>query len=368
MRMGEIRDKAEKKDDGRSTEAGLRQDSDALRGLESKSLGIIMAGLAVVVIALVLFALSAGRYQVPLDITAQILLSPITGQAGDWTSNEYNVVVFVRLPRVIAAVLIGIALALSGASYQGVFQNLLVSPDILGVSYGACVGAALSILLSLGSWQTQIFAFLGGLLTVLITVSIPRLMHRRSNIIMVLAGVIVGGFMSSVLGLLKYVADPETQLPDIVYWQLGSVAKADYGTLSYTAPVIVVAAAVIICMRWRLNIISLGEQEAQTLGINLRKERGVIIVASTLLTASAVSISGTIGWVGLIIPHITRRIVGADNKRLIPCCTLVAAAFMLIIDTIARATSGFEIPLSILTGFVGAPIFCYILIKQRNQE
>jgi len=249
-----------------------------------------------------------------------------------------------------------------------VFQNPLVSPDLLGVSYGACVGAALSILLYMNTWQTQLFAFVGGLVTVFITVSIPKFMHRHSNVMMVLSGVIVGGFMSSILGLMKYVADPDTQLASIVYWQLGSIAKVDFDVLRYTAPVMIVAAIVLVAMRWRLNLISLGEEEARSLGVDLRRERNVIIIASTLLTASAVSVAGTIGWVGLIIPHVTRRIVGSDNKRLIPTVILVAAAFMILVDLFARNISGYEIPLGILTGLVGAPIFGYILVKQRDVD
>ena len=167
---------------------------------------------------------------------------------------------------------------------------------------------------------------------------------------------------------MKYVADPDTQLAEIVYWQLGSIAKVDFKVLVYTAPVMIVAAVVLVAMRWRLNLISLGEQDARSLGVDLKRERAVIIVASTLLTASAVSIAGTIGWVGLIIPHVTRRIVGSDNKQLIPTVILVAAAFMMVVDLFARNISGYEIPLGILTGLVGAPIFGYILIKQRDVD
>jgi iron complex transport system permease protein len=336
------------------------------RSVREQPLGLVLTVCGVVVIALGLLSLCMGRFSVPAGDVMNILLSPITGQDGSWTQNEYNVVINSRLPRVIAAILVGAALALSGAAYQGVFQNPLVSPDILGVSYGACVGAAISILLYLNTWQTQIFAFFGGLLAVWITVSIPKLMHRHSNIVMVLSGVIVGGFMSSIIGLLKYVADPDTQLAEITYWQLGSIAKVNYDTLAYTAPAMIVAGIVILAMRWRINLLSLGEDEARSLGVNLKRERGIVIVASTVLTACAVSLSGTIGWVGLIIPHVARRIVGEDNKRLIPTVALVAAAFLLLVDLIARCLTGYEIPLGILTGLVGAPIFGYILVKQKD--
>ena len=339
-----------------------------IEGRKQAPLGVILIGCGIVVVALAVASLCIGRYSVDVQTTLAILASPFTNADATWTANDYNVIMNIRLPRVCAAFLVGAALALSGASYQGVFQNPLVSPDLLGVSYGACVGAALSILLYLNTWQTQIFAFIGGLITVFITVSIPKLMHRHSNVTMVLSGVIVGGFMSSILGLMKYVADPDTQLAEITYWQLGSIAKVDFTVLGYTAPVMIIAAIVLVAMRWRLNLISLGEEEARSLGVDLRRERNVIIIASTLLTASAVSVAGTIGWVGLIIPHVTRRIVGSDNKRLIPTVILVAAAFMLLVDLFARNISGYEIPLGILTGLVGAPIFGYILVKQRDVD
>ena len=340
----------------------------AVEGKKQAPLGFVLVGCGVVVAVLAIASLCVGRYSVDVQTTLAILTSPFTGAEAVWTVNDYNVIMNIRLPRVIAAFLVGAALALSGASYQGVFQNPLVSPDLLGVSYGACVGAALSILLNLITWQTQLFAFIGGLITVFVTVSIPKLMHRQSNVMMVLSGIIVGGFMSSILGLMKYVADPDTQLASIVYWQLGSIAKVDFDVLRYTSPVMIVSAIVLVAMRWRLNLISLGEEEARSLGVDLRRERNIIIIASTLLTASAVSVAGTIGWVGLIIPHVTRRIVGSDNKRLIPTVILVAAAFMILVDLFARNISGFEIPLGILTGLVGAPIFGYILVKQRDVD
>ena len=339
-----------------------------IEGKKQVPLSVILIGCIVVVAVLAVASLCIGRYSVDIQTTLAILTSPFTHADASWTVNDYNVIMNIRLPRVLAAFLVGAALALSGASYQGVFQNPLVSPDILGVSYGACVGAALSILLYMNTWQTQIFAFIGGLITVFITVSIPKLMHRHTNVMMVLSGIIVGGFMSSILGLMKYVADPDTQLAEITYWQLGSIAKVNFDTLLYTAPVMIIAAIVLVAMRWRLNLISLGEEEARSLGVDLKRERGVIIVAATVLTASAVSVAGTIGWVGLIIPHVTRRIVGSDNKRLIPTVILVAAAFMLLVDLFARNISGYEIPLGILTGLVGAPIFGYILVKQRDVD
>ena len=360
-------DKAKRRKPGKGR---FRAEDATVEGKRQIPLPAMLIVLGIVVIVLVIISLGIGRFHVDISTTLKILLSPIFGgEAGvDWTQNQYTVIMNLRLPRAIAAILVGAALALSGASYQGVFQNPLVSPDILGVSYGACVGAALSILLYLNTWWTQALAFVGGLITVFITVSIPKLMHRHTNVVMVLSGVIVGGFMSSILGIMKYVADPDTQLAEITYWQLGSIAKVDFDLLSYTAPVMIVAGIVLVAMRWRLNLISLGEEEARSLGVDIRRERNIIIIAATILTASAVSVAGTIGWVGLIIPHVTRRIVGSDNKRLIPTVIFVAAAFMLLVDLLARNISGFEIPLGVLTGLIGAPIFGYILVKQREVE
>ena len=341
------------------------------RGAPAKKqlpLATSVIALSILVVVIGFVALCVGRYSVPFDQAIAILASNFADVEQTWTTNMYTVIMNIRLPRVIAAILIGASLALAGASYQGVFQNPLVSPDILGVSNGACVGAALSILLYMTGIETQLFAFVGGLLAVFVTVSIPKLMHRRNNITMVLAGIIVGGFMTAILGLLKYVADPDTQLAEITYWQLGSIAKVNWAALGYVAPVMIVCIVVLIAMRWRLNLLSQGEDEAKTLGVNIRLERGVVIVLATLLTASAVSLSGTIGWIGLIIPHVTRRLVGADNKRLIPCVALVSAVFLLIIDTLARTLTGLEIPISILTGLIGAPLFGYILVKQRDVE
>lgn len=336
--------------------------------LNALPLGVTLTALLVLLAIFALIALCVGRFQVDPLQAVRIIASPFVNEPVTWTSNEYSVIMNVRVPRVISAILVGAALAISGASYQAVFRNPLVSPDILGVSAGACVGAAAAILLNFTSWYIQIFAFVGGIISVLITVGIPQLMRKSSNIVMVLSGIIVGGFMSSVIGLLKYVADTDTQLPEIVYWQLGSIAKVNMETLRFTAPVLVIFIALLLLFRWRLNLLALGEAEAKTLGVHLTLERGFVIVASTILTASAVSVSGTIGWIGLIIPHVSRRIVGSDNKRLLPITIVVAAIFMLIVDTIARSVCSLEIPLSILTGFIGAPIFGYLLVHQRRVD
>lgn len=337
----------------------------SLADSNQRPLVVVLAVLVLATLALAAAALCIGPYAIPISDTAQILFSPFTHTIGEWPQMAQTVVLQVRLPRVLAAILVGAALAIAGTSYQGIFRNPLVSPDLLGVSSGACIGAAGAILLKAGQAGIQAAAFVGGILAVAMTVAIPKIIKKESTIALVLSGVIVGGFCGSILGLLKYIADPEEDLPEIVYWQMGSLAKADFPTLAYAGPIIVVCVAVLIALRWRINVLSLGDQEAKALGVNLRLERSIVIVLSTLLTASAVSLAGTIGWIGLVMPHLARFLVGPNVSRSMPVACIMAAGFMVIVDTLARF-SGIEIPLSILTGLIGTPFFVVLLAKQRG--
>ena len=325
----------------------------------------MLGALTVLAVIVAISALCIGPYSIPVSDTVKILTSGITGVQQSWSTMAETVVMTVRLPRVIAAILVGAALAVAGTSYQGIFRNPLVSPDLLGVSSGACIGAAIAILGKLNMAGVQAAAFVGGLLAVALTISIPKIIKRESTLALVLSGVIVGGFCGSILGLLKYIADPEEDLPTIVYWQMGSLAKADFDTIAYAGPVIIVSLIVLLALRWRINVLSLGDHEAKALGVNLRKERGAVILFATLLTASAVSLAGTIGWIGLVLPHLARFLVGPNVNRSMPVALVMAAAFMLIVDTLARF-SGIEIPLSILTGLIGTPFFIVLLAKQRG--
>lgn len=336
---------------------------------DERSLAGVMAVLVLLLLVAVTVALCVGRYEVPPLAAFQILVGQVVPlDLSIWPDAMHDVVLKLRLPRVLAAILVGGALALAGATYQGIFKNPLVSPDLLGVSSGACVGAAVSILLGLGLLSRQVFAFVGGVVAVALTMAIPRIMRRDSTIMLVLSGVIVGGFMGSIIGLIKYIADAETQLPDIVYWQLGSLAKVNMSTVCAIAPVMLVTAGVLFAMRWRVNLLSLGDQDAKTLGVNLRRERGVAVACATILTACAVCLSGTIGWIGLVMPHVARRLVGTDNRRTFPVAVVSSAIFLLVIDTLARTLTGGELPLGILTGFIGAPFFALILVRERMQE
>ena len=321
--------------------------------------------LILIVVLIVLASLCIGRYGIPVIDAIKILLSKIFPIHGTWDQTMENVIFNLRLPRVISAILVGGALSLSGASYQGMFKNPLVSPDLLGVSAGACVGAALAILGDADIFGIQICAFLGGIIAVSITTAVPKLLKNNSTIILVLAGVIVAGLMSSLLGMLKYVADTEIKLAEITYWQMGSLAKISKTHILSVGPLMIVAAIILVAMRWKMNVLSLGENEARTLGLDISKMRLIVIVCSTILTSCAVCISGTIGWVGLVVPHLGRMLVGPDNTKLMPVTLLIGAGFMLVIDTLARTLTKAEIPISILTGLIGAPFYFWMLVKQR---
>lgn len=331
----------------------------------SKKQGLINLALFLVLIILVIACLCVGKYSISPGECLHILWGKITGMEPTWNGMDEKLLMGVRFPRTMATVIVGAALALSGAVYQGIFKNPLVSPDFLGVSSGACIGAAVAILLSMSSGMIQIFAFFGGILAVSLTVFIPKAMRSDSNIMLVLAGIIVSGAMTSILGFIKYIADPETQLAAITYWQLGSFAYVDNGTVLSILPLSAAAAAIILAMAWWINILSLGEQEAQSLGVNVSLLRGVCIVCSTVLTAGAVCISGTIGWVGLVIPHFGRMLIGSDNRALLPACCFIGGIFMLVVDTVTRIIGPAEMPVSILTGIIGAPFFAWLLYRQR---
>lgn len=314
-----------------------------------------------------LLALCIGRYWIsPQDVIRVFL---IKGKMLDQSLSgmEESVIFTLRLPRILAAILIGSSLALSGAVYQGIFRNPLVSPDMLGVSAGACVGAAAGILLGVGSQLVQLTAFLGGLVAVWLAMFIPKLVRNNTMIILVLSGVIVGGLMTAILGMIKYMADAETELAEITYWQMGSIAKVSMTDLVRIFPVILFATILLLALSWQINILSLGVVEAKTLGINVTRVRTLAILGATLLTASSVSISGTVGWVGLVIPHLGRMIIGDDNRRLLPVACLLGAIFMIVVDTLARVLTSAELPLSILTGLIGAPFYVLLLLKQRTR-
>ena len=325
------------------------------------SFPVLFLGCLAALLILTILAIGVGRYAISPATVVRVLLSRFLPIPATWEGQAESVIFTLRLPRILAALLVGSALSLSGAAYQGVFKNPLVAPDMLGVSAGACVGASVGILMNAGGVGIQAGALLGGLAAVLLAIAIPKVIKNQSMMTLVLAGVIISGLMNAILGLLKYLADPETQLASITHWQLGSLATAVWRDVFTMGPPIL--AAIIILLL--INILSLGENEAKSLGMDIRRARGIIIFCATMLTACAVCTSGTIGWIGLVIPHFGRMMVGPDNRKLIPLSAVLGAAFLLLIDTLARVLTSAELPLSILTGLIGAPFYFYLLLKQR---
>lgn len=326
-------------------------------------------GIAVLVIVLIVAAVGAcgiGRYPVSLDEVIGIIGANVFQLPVDWNAVTENTVMNIRLPRVVAAMLIGAALAEAGAVYQGIFHNPLVSPDLLGVSSGACVGAAAGILLGVGGFGVQALAFFVALIAVATAIGIPKLLKDDSILMLVLAGIVVSGLMTSILGFMKFIADPDGQLADIVFWTMGSLNGIDTGDLTLCAPVIVICGIVLFLLRWRINVLALSDAQAHYLGTDATRMRGLVIVCATLMTASAVCLSGTIGWVGLVVPHMSRLIVGTDNRFAVPASLCFGALFVLVADTLARTLSTMSIPLSILTGIVGAPLFVALLVINRK--
>lgn len=329
---------------------------------------LTLAILAAVVVLFMLIALCLGKYGLSLPETAKIVWDGITfNKEASEGSVAHNVVLGIRLPRVIAAVIIGAALSVAGATYQGIFRNPLVSSDFLGVSSGCCIGAAIAILMALPSAFIQGFAFVGGLVAVSITLLIPRLFKSDSSIILVLSGIIVNGLMSSIMGFIKYTADPETELAAITYWQMGSLSYVTIGDILSVLLPIAASLIVIFGISWSIDVVSLGEKEAKALGVDVRKITYIGIACATLMTAGSVCIAGTIGWVGLVVPHFARMMVGPDNTKLMPTAALVGGIFMLIVDTGCRNIGISELPLSILTGVVGAPFYAFLLYRQRTR-
>jgi len=314
-----------------------------------------------VLVGLIAVAFAVGRYPVSLSELLQVL----SGQPV--AANVETVVLQVRGPRVLASLLVGAALAAAGTAYQGMFRNPLVSPDILGVSTGAALGAVLAIFLSLGILSTQLFAFLGGLAAVGLVYGVgSRLRGHDPLLALVLTGVVIGTLLGSAIALLKYLADPYNQLPAITFWLLGSLAAVSPGDLAAAAPFALLGLVPLLLLRWRMNLLALPDDEARALGVDTRKLRTLVIACATLMTASAVAISGIIGWVGLLIPHAARLLVGPDFGRLLPLAMLMGAGFMLAVDTLCRTLATIEIPPGVLTALIGTPFFLWLFALSRR--
>jgi len=312
-----------------------------------------------------LAAIGIGKYPLSLGDIASAVGGAIIGAS---PPDQASIVLFsIRVPRILAAVLVGAALAAAGAAYQGLFRNPLVSPDILGVSAGAGLGAVLGIFLSLPVAGVQLFAFAGGLATVALVYFIGSLVQNREPVlVLVLAGVVVGSLAGAGISLLKILADPYDQLPAIVFWLLGSLSSVRSAEVWSSAPLVLLGLVPLVLLRWRINILSLGDDEAKALGVEAGRLRLIVIAAATLMTASVVAVAGVIGWIGLVIPHLARMLVGPDFNRLLPASLLIGGGYMLLIDTLARTIAAIEIPLGVLTAIIGAPFFLWLLARGED--
>lgn len=323
---------------------------------------IVLMFLLPIITALV--CLCAGRMSVPAGDVAAALASIFTG--GQEGVPNYSIVVNLRLPRILMAIIVGAGLTCAGGTFQALFSNPLATPDILGVTSGTCVGAILAIILSCSILETQIIALVFGLASVWFTLKIAGKNRGGSMVYLVLAGVIASSLFNAVGSLLKYTADPQDKLPEITYWLMGSFTGAGYREILIGSPLILAGVVVIYLLRWRLNILSLSDDEAKASGINLKQTRMLFILAATVITASSVSMCGQVGWIGLLIPHCARMLVGSNNRYVIPVSLSLGASFMILIDTLSRTVSVIELPISILTAMIGAPLFISLLNKNRS--
>lgn len=326
----------------------------------------IYFSLLILPFVLIIISLMIGLYNISVENVIRALLSPVLPHLADGvTQTEITLVQRIRLPRVLSAALIGATLASTGVAFQGIFKNPLVDSNLLGVTSGAGFGAALALLLGGTTVVVQGFAFGFGLLAVALAYAGSRLYNVAPMIVLTLMGILVGSLFTSLTSLMKYIADPLNTLPAITFWLLGGLTGVTWGSVPGLALLAVLGSTFLWLARWRLNILSLGDVEAAMLGMNPNRLKLLIIVCATLMTAAAVAVGGVIGWIGLVIPHAGRIIVGADHKRLIPVSLALGASFLLVIDNISRTLLPTEVPLGILTGLVGVPLL--IVLLRRNQ-
>ncbi|MGE0558784.1 MAG: FecCD family ABC transporter permease [Burkholderiales bacterium] len=330
-------------------------------------LSVTLAAACAILLAVVAVAFSLGRYPVTLPDLVRVLWAWASGGVSGLDATVEAVVLQIRGPRVLAALMVGAALAAAGAAYQSLFRNPLVSPDILGVSAGAAVGAVLGIFLSLGVVMIQSMAFAGGLLAVGMVYFVAKSVRGHDPLlVLVLAGVVLGALLGACVALMKYLADPYNQLPAITFWLLGSLASTDDRDMWAATPLLLIGLLPLWLLRWRINVLSLDDEEARALGVPTARIRIAVIVGATLMTSAAVAISGVIGWIGLVIPHFARLLTGPDFTRLLPVSVLLGAGFLVAVDTLARTIASIEVPLGVLTAFVGTPLFLWQLATARR--
>lgn len=322
-----------------------------------KSKNKLIFGISVFVLLLLSIAsIFVGQYKLTVIETFRVIVNSSINKTAS------NIIYNIRIPRTLSAIIIGSALSVAGITYQNVFRNNIASQDILGASSGACVGAALGILLDFNALSIQLLAFAFGCITILLTYFIANFLKMSQNVSLILSGVLVGGMMSSLLGLMKYLADPVQQLQSIVFWTMGDISGISIRQLLYVLPFIVLSLIVICILRWKLNYFSIENHEAINLGINIYFFRNVFIGVATMLISASVSIAGSIGWVGLAIPQLIRLIVGNNSDDTVILAMTFGSSFLLIVDILNRVISSAEIPISIISGLLGLPIFIICIL------
>ena len=329
---------------------------------------LALVGLGVVLVGVFAFSLQIGRYSVDFgELVSEA--SAVIGSGGSIAdSTVLSVFLAMRLPRILIALLIGAALSGAGGAYQGIFKNPMVSPDLLGAAGGAGFGAALAILLGLGSVGLEVSAFVFGIVAVFGAYTLSRVIGRSMSgiLTLILSGMVIGNLFQALISAAKYMADPNSTLPEITFWLMGGLSRATVNDLPWLAGAVAIGVVGLLAMRWRMNVMALGDDDAAALGVDVERSRRLIIAFATLLTSAATAVAGMVGWVGLIIPHLARAIVGSDHRYMIPASMLLGGSFLLLVDDLCRSMYTTEIPLSILTSIIGVPLFIYLISRMRG--
>ena len=337
-----------------------------MRTTEGRRGRLILCILAAALLILFLLSFWLGRYDVPPGEVIRILLARLFPLDATWTEQMQVAVVHIRLPRILLACLVAGCLATAGTAYQSVFRNPMAAPDILGASSGACFGAALAILLGFSRSSVTVLAFGSSLLSVALVYAIARRTRGNQVMSILLAGVMIGSLFSACTSYVKLVADPSNQLPEITYWLMGSLSGSRLKDVSFAVIPMLIGLVPLYILRWRINLLTLDEEEARSMGVHTRRLRLTVILCATVLTAVSVAVSGMIGWVGLVIPHLSRKLVGNDCRYLLPVSTIFGAIFLLLVDNVSRNLLAVEIPIGILTAFLGAPFFLYLMTRKEH--
>jgi len=340
---------------------------DLIKGRQKRHLVVRFGIMGAILVVLIIISFAIGWYWISPVTIVRYFWSQLWGTGAVFAEEITTVLINVRLPRILLALLVGSGLSVAGHTFQGVFQNPMVSPDVLGASSGASFGAALAILAGFASTGITLISFVFGLLSILLVLFIASFVKANKLLSLVLTGIVVSSLFSAGLSLIKFTADPTNQLPAITYWLMGSLNSARMKSLVFAAVPILLGIVMILLLRWQLNLLALGEEAAATMGVRTRLIRTIMVISATLITATCVSVSGVIGWIGLVVPHISRMIVGSDNRVSLPASALIGSSFLLFVDNIARRATTSGIPIGILTAFIGAPFFVFLILREGRK-